>query len=262
VQQTRGHQAGDGYDEPTGEQHSILQSVVLHLIPGAALTVFIVLAAPAIEAMGFPPMFSLFVGIGVVIAPIELGILFLHAKQTTGTFSLAGTVTYRQRIPARRLALLTLVLLVWFMVPFIASTVFLDDWLAENVFGWMPEAILQFSRIEEGDPLAAWRIAVMLIVMYAFNGFVGPVVEELYFRGFLLPRISRLGTGAPVLNTVLFSAYHFWTPWQNPARILGFLPIAWLVQRHRSVQIGLAAHVTINVVFLTLLVAVLLSGAA
>ena len=101
-----------------------------------------------------------------------------------------------------------------------------------------------------------------MVVAVAFNGVLGPVVEELYVRGHLLPRIERLGRGAPVLNTVLFSLYHFWTPWQNLARILGFLPITWAAWRHRSVQVSIAAHVTINLVFLLLLGLAFASGSA
>ena len=45
------------------------------------------------------------------------------------------------------------------------------------------------------------------------------MVEELYFRGYLLPRISRLGAWAPLVNTVLFSLYHLFTPWLSVGRI-------------------------------------------
>ena len=51
-------------------------------------------------------------------------------------------------------------------------------------------------------------------------GIIGPTVEELYFRGPLLPRIDRLGAWAPVLNSGLFALYHFWSPWQLPVRLL------------------------------------------
>jgi membrane protease YdiL (CAAX protease family) len=61
------------------------------------------------------------------------------------------------------------------------------------------------------------------------NAVAGPVVEEVYFRGYLLPRISRFGAWAPLINTVLFSVYHFFTPWQNVGRILGLLP--WCTRR-------------------------------
>ncbi len=53
----------------------------------------------------------------------------------------------------------------------------------------------------------------------------GPVVEKLYFRRYLLARISRPGARAPHVNTVPFSLYHSFTPWQNVGRVLGLLPI-------------------------------------
>ena len=67
----------------------------------------------------------------------------------------------------------------------------------------------------------------------------------------MLPRIDRLGRAAPVLNIVLFSLYHFWSPWQNLARIVGLLPWIYVVWRKRSVQL---VHVTANTIFLLLLV--------
>ncbi|MEE9601175.1 MAG: CPBP family glutamic-type intramembrane protease [Thermoplasmata archaeon] len=44
------------------------------------------------------------------------------------------------------------------------------------------------------------------------DGFAAPVVEEPYFRGNLLPRVSHLGRTAPFVSAVLFYAYHFWMP--------------------------------------------------
>jgi hypothetical protein len=38
----------------------------------------------------------------------------------------------------------------WFLVFFTASTVLLDDWLAETFFAWLPDAILAFSTFEDG----------------------------------------------------------------------------------------------------------------
>ena len=107
------------------------------------------------------------------------------------------------------------------------------------------------------QPVFRW-LALGLAAVLLVNVLAGPLVEELYFRGYLLPRIDRLGRWAPVLNTVLFSLYHFWTPWQNLTRIIGFLPLSWVAWRRRSTQLAIATHVTINLVFLLGLVAVLL----
>jgi uncharacterized protein len=248
---------------PAPPQHPLPLSIALHLLPGAVLTLFIVLAAPTVEALGLPVVFALFAGIGLVIVPIELGYLFLHAKRTTGTFSLRETVGYRERLPRRQLVLWTAGLTVWFMVFLALSTAFLDRWLAETFFTWMPESILQFSQVgEAGEPVSALALVTLIVVAFVFNGIVGPVVEELYFRGHLLPRLERFGRGAPVLNTVLFLLYHFWTPWQVPARVVGLLPMTWMTWRKRSIQLSIATHVTVNLLFLVAFLAAFAAGAA
>ena len=256
----------EGADDPSAvspEQHRLWWSVLLHLLPGAALTLFVVAAAPVMRSAGFPTVFALFAGIGLVIVPIELGILFAHARRTTGSFSLRSTVVYRERLPARRLVPITIGLFAWFAVWLVVATAVLDEWIAERFFSWIPDAIRQFSMVEQaGESAPTYALVALVVVALVFNGVVGPVTEELYFRGYLLPRIDRYGKWAPVLNTVLFSLYHFWTPWQNLTRILGLLPMTWLAWRHRSTQLAIAVHVTINLVFLLGLAALVLQTAA
>jgi hypothetical protein len=58
-----------------------------------------------------------------------------------------------------------------------------------------------------------------------------------------------------VLNAALFSLYHFWTPWQNLARIIGLLPWIYTVWRKRSVRLSIAVHISVNSIFLLLLLA-------
>ena len=247
----------------TPEQHHLAWSVFLHLFPGIALTAFILLVAPVMEAWRVPTVFALFLGIPLVIVPIELGTLLTHARRTTGSFSLERTVVYRERIPVRRLVPMTILLFAWFAAFLVLATAVLDEWIAARFFAWVPDAILQFSAVDQAGESAPIGVLIALVVVaVVFNGVVGPVTEELYFRGYLLPRIDRLGRWAPVLNTVLFSLYHLWTPWQNLTRIIGLLPMVWLAWRRRSTQLAIAAHVTINLVFLLGLIALVLGSAA
>jgi membrane protease YdiL (CAAX protease family) len=74
----------------------------------------------------------------------------------------------------------------------------------------------------------------------------------------LLPRIDRFGRGAPVLETLMFTLYHFHSPWHYPAIFLGFLPVTWMAWRKRSLYISLTAHLIINNVFILMMVAALL----
>jgi membrane protease YdiL (CAAX protease family) len=47
---------------------------------------------------------------------------------------------------------------------------------------------------------------------------------------------------------VLFSLYHFFTPWQNPERILGLLPLMVVVWWRRNLYIGMTVHCLGNIV--------------
>jgi membrane protease YdiL (CAAX protease family) len=141
------------------------------------------------------------------------------------------------------------------------SLVFLDRWLAENIFSWLPPTLLQFAATEEsGAPISRGTFLAFLVIALAFNGVAGPITEELYFRGYLLPRLERYGRWAPVINTALFAMYHFFSPWRYPAIFLGFLPITWMSWRKRSVAVSIAAHMTINIVSVLLLAAGLAAG--
>jgi membrane protease YdiL (CAAX protease family) len=78
------------------------------------------------------------------------------------------------------------------------------------------------------------------------NVIAGPVVEEMYFRGYLLPRISRFGAWAPLLNTVLFSLYHFFNPFQFIGRIGSFRPLAYGAWWKRNIYVSMIVHVLYN----------------
>jgi uncharacterized protein len=243
------------------EQHPLWLSIVLHLFPGAALAAFVILVTPVLEARGVDALFALLMGIGVVIAPLELGYLALYAKRTTGSWNVLVAVSYRDWMPRRRLALLATGLATWMLVFITASQLVLDTLIAERFFAWLPDPILQMSAVEGGDAVGTGTLIALLACFFIFNGLVGPVAEELYFRGHLLPRIDRFGRGAPVINAVLFGLYHLWTPWRWPSIIVGFLPMSWMAWRKRSVRLSLAAHIIVNNIFILMLLASFLAEA-
>jgi membrane protease YdiL (CAAX protease family) len=233
------------------EQHSLPRSVALHLLPGAALFGFVLCAA----ALGIPAILGLLAGIALVVVPVELGYLLYQGKQETGRWSVWGVVDYRASMPARRIVLWAVPLVAWFIVMLFVSVAVLDERIADGLFSWYPESVREFASLEGEATYATWAVVVVFAAALAVNGILGPVVEELYFRGHLLPRIDRFGRGAPVLNAVLFSLYHFWTPWQNVGRILGLLPWIFTVWRTRSVALSMTVHISVNCIFLLLLLA-------
>ncbi len=239
----------------TDEQHSVARTVVLHLLPGALIVAFYVLAAPVVKSLGFPSLMAIYLAITFVLIPFELGYLFYQARKN-GT-SLGDVVLYREPVPRAQFVALVLGLFVWSSIFYVLIYPPLDAFFIENVFSWLPDAFFlveDFSRYSTGALVITW------VLGFVVNAVAGPVVEEVYFRGYLLPRISRFGVWAPLVNTVLFSIYHFFTPWQNIGRIIGLLPMIYATWWKRSIYVSIAVHVLGNVSTMLLLLPVLLGA--
>ena len=71
-------------------------------------------------------------------------------------------------------------------------------------------------------------------------------MEELYFRGYLLPRLPVAGWRAIPLSAALFALQHYWEPW-NWLVIFGLeLILTILVVRLRCVRLGIVMHTLTN----------------
>jgi membrane protease YdiL (CAAX protease family) len=80
--------------------------------------------------------------------------------------------------------------------------------------------------------------------MAALVSLLAPWVEELFFRGLLLPRMRGVcGRADFVVNGAIFTAYHLHQPWSMPATLLyGVLAQAYPARRFQSIWIGLVTH--------------------
>jgi membrane protease YdiL (CAAX protease family) len=228
------------------EQHSLVRSIVLHLLPGVLILVFYVIVAPLAERLGFPSVSALLIAIAVVLIPFELGYLLYQGKKKNGTLSLKGIVLYREPMPAWQYIVLALPLLVWVFLLLGILAPPTDKVIIEKAFFWLPDWFFITSFVDNLDQYSQSALLLTWVLNLVFNGVAGPLVEELYFRGYLLPRISRLGRWAPLVNSVLFSLYHFFTPWQNLVRILALLPMVYTGWWKRNIYLGIIVHCTAN----------------
>jgi membrane protease YdiL (CAAX protease family) len=234
-------------------QHSIARSVVLHLLPGALITAFYIGVAPVVRDLGFPSLMALYLAIAFVLIPLELGYLFYRARREG--VSLDRVVLYREAAPREQLVGLVLVTFIWASI--IAMLLFqpLDEFFTDTFFFWLPD---WFFMVEDFAQYSTAALVVTWVFGLLANGIAGPVVEELYFRGYLLPRIARLGGWAPLLDTVLFSLYHFFTPWANVGRIVALLPMVYATWWKRNIYLGMVVHLLWNIGGMLLLLAALL----
>ena len=79
-----------------------------------------------------------------------------------------------------------------------------------------------------------------------FNVLIGPIIEELFFRGYLTSHYKKQGVLTPILIAVLFSLYHFWLPFHNIFRILAFAPVAYVAYKKKNIYISIWFHCMCN----------------
>jgi membrane protease YdiL (CAAX protease family) len=90
-----------------------------------------------------------------------------------------------------------------------------------------------------------------MVICLPLTGISLPLIEELYFRGFLLPRIAHLGGWAPLVSTVLFSLYHFWSPWVFVSRVIFMFPGFWFAWQNKDIRLSIGMHVGVTSIVAT-----------
>jgi len=220
--------------------------LLLHLGPGAVAMGFTLAGAPLARRVGVPPDLALLAGSGVVAVAIRIGYLLHLGRTVSGGYSLRDVVGYRARLPAWRfLGLFGLGVALGLGLYFVLTPV--SNFLATRAFGWLP-----FYLLPSWDPVHAGFGRGVLLVYLAtqliFNCLVAPVAEEMYFRGNLLPRMAPTkGPWAPVVSSALFAVQHFWQPFDAPFLFLFWLGFGPIIMRTRCLRLGIALHITSNV---------------
>jgi membrane protease YdiL (CAAX protease family) len=232
---------------PTADfpQHSLLKSLGLHILPGVLTTAAFLVLKPLLDASGYPPLLAFLLAVLLVDLPILLGVMLYEGRKLNGRFSLKGVMLYREKVSWKTFALVfvgafvVVYILMMLMAPI--STV-----LTESVFSWLPD----WMFLEEQTQYQAYAKNVLLVtfaLQLVLTGVALPWVEELYFRGYLLPRLSRHGKWAPLLGGLFFGLYHVWQLFGFPTVFLLGVALGYVVWWKRDIRISIGLHVFANV---------------
>ncbi|RRS00561.1 CPBP family intramembrane glutamic endopeptidase [Glycomyces terrestris] len=236
--------------QPTGfvakllaDKHSVPLSIALHLVPGALIVAaYAWIGAPITRALGLPIFGAWAIGLMVVLLPLWFGLFWL-GKQQTGRYTMrGGVVRYRDKPFTRgKITAIGIGLLVYMTVVSL-SLAPLDAWTYDTLFTWVTFEGSGSSGTSYLDAYSTSTVITTLLIFGAFTGFLLPLIEEYYFRGFLLPRLPQLGRWAPLFNTVLFSIYHFWAIWTVPSKIIFLLPGVFFVWWKHDIRASIWMH--------------------
>src|SRR6516225_10150500 len=217
------------------------QTLAMNFGPAAVTFAAVLALAPLMARLGLPRYFSFTVAEALVLTPIELGLLLRAAHRATGRWSLRAlpsVLAYRRPL-TRRMILLVPVLFG------LALAVALAWNPVGNALGGGLAGIYPHWLIAAKDAPAGFSNVVLvstLLATLAVDGVINPTVEELYFRGYLLPRLPVAGWRAIPASAALFAMQHYWQPW-NWLMIFGLeLILTTLVVRLRCVRLGIVMH--------------------
>lgn len=224
------------------QQLSRSKAVWYHLYPGILITVLFTLVAPQFLKLQYPPQFSLL----AIIFLFGLPVFYLHlfsVKRNENSNTIFKLNRFDKKIPGRQLflycaGLFTFAFLIW------GVTEPLNKVLADKLLSWLPS----WYSVQDFDGYSKSVVVQTLIFNLLLNGAIAPLMEELYFRGYLLPRMESWGRWAPVVNTILFSLYHLWQPQIWLTLLISLFPMCYLVWKTQDLRIGIYTHCLLNIV--------------
>ncbi|QOR36349.1 CPBP family intramembrane metalloprotease [Clostridium sp. 'deep sea'] len=226
---------------------SLLKVLLLVFLPTSILTLLYILAGYLNKTIPSLLMFCILAM--CILMPIQLWIILRASKKEYGKYGLKSAFTNHQKL---RWWIILLYGSLLFAFAGIMSAIIapLENTLFSPISSQLTRVIptyFHWSNIEYLKQYSNSIVLITCIVYFIFNGFIGPVIEEMFFRGYLTSKISRYGKYAPIIITVLFSLYHFWLPFNNIFRIVVFLPAAYLAWKKKNIYISIVFHSLSNI---------------
>ncbi len=88
-----------------------------------------------------------------------------------------------------------------------------------------------------------WDIFAILVTTLILN----ILTEELYFRAWMLPKLSKYGKASWIINGLLFAFYHTFQIWLLPVIIVASLGFAYICYKTKSIIPAFIFHIVINI---------------
>ncbi len=225
---------------------SVSKLLGLIFIPTTLLTIAYILIGQMQNTI--PSILLFFLLAILILFPIELGVVLRASKNRYGSYSLKSAFANQKKMSWWKILIYGVVL---FGFAGLMSEIIVpvETMLTAPLADKFTQSIPAYFDWNNMDYLQQYPKNILLItgvVFFVLNVIVGPIVEELFFRGYLTSQLSRFGIWAPVIVTVLFSLYHFWLPFNNLFRIAIFLPAAYFAWKEKNIYISIVFHCLCN----------------
>lgn len=224
------------------EQLPLKKLLINHFYVGIIFTLFYIWVSPKVIATGYPGLAVLLLAEILVLSPLVYGHLIWVSRKKGYGMAIGKLVPYQEKIGVKRFLLWAIggiILCLTIYIPLYPLGLF----FRESVFSWLPEWYFNPSFGTNDTSL----LAKLFLIGILIDGLIGPIAEELFFRGYLLPRMAYLKKWAPILNGVFFGIYHFWQPHNLIASICVGIIFSYAVWKTKNIYVGIAIHCGLNI---------------
>ncbi|PWJ47602.1 CAAX protease self-immunity [Quadrisphaera granulorum] len=267
-----GDHAEDDAAAPVRRPSAVGVVLAHHAVMGMAIAVPWLALAPTATRWGMPPVFLLLVLVGTVLPVLAWaalrrrlaaeGIVCAHGGDRTPLDGVTvpmnpvNPVDLRDRLGLRRPrarqvlvaglpAMLVAVVLPLAGLP-VEAAAHRWGWFAT----WPSTGVADLLAAPSASPV---NLALVLGMWVVVAVVVGPVVEEVIFRGLLQPLLPGGPWARVMLGSALFAVYHLWQPSSWVTVWLATLPVAWVRERTGSTWLAAGVHIGVNAAALGML---------
>ncbi|MGB4589029.1 MAG: CPBP family intramembrane glutamic endopeptidase [Clostridiaceae bacterium] len=224
------------------KEMSLQKALFMIFIPSFILTIIYLIAGTLTHAI--PSRLLFYLVALFILFPFELGVVLNASKKEYGRYSLKSAFENYNKMSWWKIGLYGAFLFGFAGIMSITLAP-LENQLFAPILSQLTRRMPVYFDWEKIEYLKQFSESILLltcIVYFILNVFVGPIIEELFFRGYLTSKISRFGNFAPLIITVLFSLYHLWLPFGNLFRISIFFPATWLAWKKKNIYISIVFH--------------------
>ena len=135
------------------QQHSALNSILLHLVPGIFILIGIFLFSIPVFAtllgmdtrMG--PLVGFLLSVLLILIPLQVCILLYEGRKLNGNLSLKGVIGYTEKSPLKEYFIIVPILIVYSIFWFVLIAPFVNAFMVNTFFAWYPQ--VNYSMIND-----------------------------------------------------------------------------------------------------------------
>lgn len=222
---------------------SLAKLLGYYLIPGVFIALGYYIISPRLLSFNLSSIFTLSILIAVVLIPIQGGYLLCKRTSKKDKTLLSEILAEQKHIHPKKFILYVIILIVFTGIVFALLGNTITPLLKDRVFTWIPKWA-RYPNIPSLEP----QQTVTIITLLLFGNILGPLVEEVYFRGYLLNKTPGSPIVKSIINAFLFALYHFWSPWDIITRTIAVVPYAFITLKTKNIWIAIVAHIGVNMI--------------